>query len=237
MERVFRHYIPFAEFRARPGTPVIYSVWRLDGKTEEAAKALVDKAMEAESSGLRGQVCIDRRHGDSWPQIPEVGYGIGEWSLRRAAESSRKAGFEVLEDSHDEELGTAPAPLRCDNAALYAGWYMLNHYNDAFTWNTGAIGIHLDSSSAASPRSGENWSANALAKGITVTAGAVGEPYLQGLPSPDVIFSAIYEGSNVGDAFLRGERWLKWMIINIGDPLYRPFPNGKTHPDMLADKK
>jgi hypothetical protein len=27
------------------------------------------------------------------------------------------------------------------------------------------------------------------------------------------------------------------MIINIGDPLYRPFPNGKTHSDMPADKK
>jgi hypothetical protein len=31
------------------------------------------------------------------------------------------------------------------------------------------------------------------------------------------------EGANVGDAFLRNTLWLKWMIINIGDPLYRPF--------------
>jgi hypothetical protein len=76
-----------------------------------------------------------------------------------------------------------------------------------------------------------------LKKGITVTAGAVDEPYLQGLPSPDVIFSALYKGANVGDAFLRGERWLKWMIINVGDPLYRPFPNGRMPASIPTDKK
>ena len=31
-------------------------------------------------------------------------------------------------------------------------WYSYNNYPDAFTWNTGAIGFHLDSSSAADPR-------------------------------------------------------------------------------------
>jgi hypothetical protein len=60
-------------------------------------------------------------------------------------------------------------------------------------------------------------------KGITVTAGAVEEPFLQGLPRPDGIFYNLLVGANVGDAFLRNTLWLKWMIINIGDPLYRPF--------------
>jgi len=35
----------------------------------------------------------------------------------------------------------------------------------------------------------------------------------------------LMEGANVGDAFLRNTRWLKWRMINVGDPLYRPFPN------------
>jgi len=30
----------------------------------------------------------------------------------------------------------------------------------------------------------------------------------------------------VGDALLRSTRWLKWMVLNIGDPLYCPFPRG-----------
>lgn len=221
-------YVPFADYRDRKEANTIYSVWRLDGSTAGAAKSLVDKAIQAEAEGLQGQVCIDRRNEEPISAIPESGYGMGEWALQRAADASTKAGFEVLEDTHLAEFGTAPAPLHCDDAALYAGWYALRHYNDAFTWNVGAIGIHLDSASALSPREGENWVANALKKGITVTAGAVEEPYLQGLPSPDVIFSALYDGANVGDAFLRGERWIKWMIINIGDPLYTPFPDGRT---------
>jgi hypothetical protein len=30
----------------------------------------------------------------------------------------------------------------------------------------------------------------------------------------------------VGDAFLRNTNFLKWEILYIGDPLYRPFPEG-----------
>jgi hypothetical protein len=36
----------------------------------------------------------------------------------------------------------------------------------------------------------------------------------------------VFGGANAGDAFLRGTQWLKWAILNIGDPLYRPFPRG-----------
>ncbi|HWF47862.1 MAG TPA: TIGR03790 family protein, partial [Bryobacteraceae bacterium] len=154
----------------------------------------------------------------------------GEWEIHRAADFTRRAGFTVIEDDHGEEFGTPPAPLRCDHAALYAGWYTLNHYNDAFSWNPGAIGIHLDSASAMSPTGGPNWSANALAHGITITAGATTEPYLDNLPHPDQAFLYLFQGANVGDALLRSERLLKWNILNIGDPLYRPF----SHSPKLA---
>jgi hypothetical protein len=116
--------------------------------------------------------------------------------------------------------------LTCPNAALYSGWYSLNHYNNVFTWNTGAIGFHLDSASALNPRSGPNWSANAIINGVTITTGSVNEPYLQGLVRPGGTFRDLFQGANLGDAFLRNTRWLKWMILYIGDPLYRPFPNG-----------
>jgi hypothetical protein len=61
-----------------------------------------------------------------------------------------------------------------------------------------------------------------------VTAGAATEPYLDNLPHPDQIFLYLFQGANVGDAFLRGERLLKWNLLNIGDPLYRPFLNRPT---------
>ncbi len=187
----------------------------------------MDKALYSETKGLDGIGCFDRNRGDL-AGVADFSYGAGDWDIDRAAEFTRQAGFTVVEDDHEQEFGTAPAPLRCDHAALYAGWYDLDHYNDAFSWNPGAIGIHLDSASARSPRGGHNWSANAIAHGITVTAGATTEPYLDNLPHPDQAFFYLFHGANVGDALLRSERLLKWNILNIGDPLYCPFPNSPT---------
>ena len=43
-------------------------------------------------------------------------------------------------------------------------------------------------------------------------------------PHPDGVVRNLLEGANVGDAFLRNTNWVRWMIVNRGDPLYRPFP-------------
>ncbi len=219
---VYQPFVSLADYRQQPGARRIYSVWRLDAATPTVAKALVDKALFAEAHGLSGNACFDCRT-DPLNSVADFGYGAGDWDIHQAAEMARRAGFPVIEDAHAEEFGTAPAPLRCDHAALYAGWYTLNHYNDAFTWNPGAIGIHLDSASATNPRGGANWAANAIARGITITAGAITEPYLDNLPHPDQALWYLFHGANAADALLRSERLLKWRIINIGDPLYRPF--------------
>ncbi len=230
-------YLPFvslADFRSKPYAPIIYSVWRLDGPEPYIADSLVTKAMRAEAAhGPKGQACIDEREDPT--NSPEESYAAGEWDLYRAARFLSAAGFQVLEDKRQTEFGTPPSPL-CPNAALYAGWYKLNHYNDAFTWNVGAIGFHLDSLSVNDPRIGDNWAANALKHGITVTSGAMSEPYLMGLPRPSGVFHDLLAGANVGDAFLRNTRFLKWMILNIGDPLYCPFPGGRTAADSSLRK-
>ena len=221
---VYQPFLSLADYRAQPFALTIYSVWRLDGATEALSEGLVDKAMAAESSTLSGKACFDRNRG-AITNVADTGYGEAEWDLHNAAKFADMAGFTVLEDSNSAEFGTPPAPM-CPNAALYSGWYSLNHYNNAFTWNTGAVGIHLDSASALNPRGGPNWSANAIINGITVTSGSVSEPSLQGLVRPGGTFRDLLQGANVGDAFLRNTRWLKWMTLNLGDPLYRPFPNG-----------
>ena len=217
-------FVPLAVYREQPHALNIYSVWRLDAASDRLAKGLVDKALIAEKQGLSGKACFDLQFGGV-DALPDVDSASGDWDLHQAAGFARRAGFQVTEDDQKAEFGTAPAPLRCDAAALYAGWYSLNHYNDAFTWNPGAIGLHLDSASAMNPRGGANWSANAVIKGITVTSGAVAEPYLTGLPHPDQFFLYLFQGANVGDAMLRSTEWLRWKIVNIGDPLYRPFPH------------
>jgi len=233
---LYQPFIPLSGYRESSGARHIYSVWRLDAQTPALAKGLVDKVLFAEAHGLSGKGCFDLSA--PAPALFDYSYGGGNWDIYQAEQFARRAGFPIVEDTHEQEFGTAPAPLRCDDAALYAGWYSLNHYNDAFTWDPGAIGIHLDSASALNPRAGPNWVANALLKGITVTSGAVAEPFLDNLPHPDRIFLYLFQGANVGDAVLRGTRLLKWMILNIGDPLYRPFPNGvhaapSSSPDLI----
>jgi len=220
---VYEPFVPFAKYREQEGAKTIYSVWRVDGASAEMAKGLVDKALFAESHGLKGKACFDIR--GPIESFVDNGYGAGEWDIYRASRMAKTAGYDVTLDDKPTEFGTAPSPLRCDNAALYAGWYSLS-YNDAFSWAPGAIGFHSDSASAVNPRSGSNWVAGALRAGITVSSGAVSEPFLEGLVHPDQIFFYLFQGANVGDAVLRGTRWLKWMIINLGDPLYKPFPGG-----------
>ncbi len=221
---LYQRFLSFAAYRESSGARHIYSVWRIDATTAALAKGLVDKALFAEAHGLSGKGCFDLTAPAQG--LADYGYGAGNWDIYRAEQFARKAGFPILEDTHEQEFGTPPAPLRCDQAALYAGWYSLNHYNDAFTWNPGAIGIHLDSASALTTRGGSSWVSNAVIKGITVSSGAVAEPYLDNLPHPDQVFLYLFEGANVGDALPRSTRLLKWMILNVGDPLYRPFPNG-----------
>ena len=224
-ENVYLPFVPLADMRAMPGAPLIYAVWRLDGPTPEIARALVDKALRTEAAhGPVGQACIDEQVDPL--TFPYEGARVADWDLYRAARFLSAAGFKVVEDNLASEFGTAPSPT-CPHAALYSGWYKYEHYNDAFTWNEGAIGFHLDSASMADPRIGKSWSVNALQRGITVTSGAMSEPYLIGLPRPDGIFRDLLAGANVGDAFLRNTRFLKWMIVNVGDPLYTPFAGGK----------
>jgi uncharacterized protein (TIGR03790 family) len=220
----YEPFVTFAKYRDAPLAKTIYSVWRLDAATEQLAKGLVDKALYAETNGLKGKAYFDIRGGIQ--SFSDNGYGAGEWDIYRASQFAKKAGFDTTLDEKGTEFGTPPSQLRCENAALYAGWYSLQHYNDAFSWVPGAIGFHLDSASATNPRSANNWSGGALIRGITVTSGALTEPFLEGLVHPDQVFLYLFEGANVGDAVLRGTRWLKWMILNFGDPLYRPFPEG-----------
>ncbi|HEY1342900.1 MAG TPA: TIGR03790 family protein, partial [Bryobacteraceae bacterium] len=227
-------FVPFASYRAGPGAALIYSVWRLDGPTAAIASGLVDQAVQAEANGgPHGQACIDRRNGDITLQA-DASYNTGDWDLRQAAVFLQQAGIAVTEDSTFAEFGSAPAPPSCPNTAFYTGWYALNSYNDAFTWQPGSIGWHLDSGSAVNPRGGPNWSANALQRGIAVTTGAVAEPYLEGMVHPAGAWRNLLEGANVGDAFLRNTQWLKWQILNLGDPLYRPFAAGRAPFKPLA---
>lgn len=226
-------YLPFQSFavyRANARNPLIYSVWRLDAPSPAIAMALVDNAIYAEQNGVSGTACIDETYDPSNSPIePDAGTPSGNWDLYKAAQFLNAAGLTVTTDTLSTEFGTAPSQLTCPLTgftSFYSGWYTLDNYNNAFMWQQGSIGWHLDSASALTPRSGPSWAPNALANGITVTSGSVTEPYLEGLVRPGGTFRNLLEGASVGDAFLRNTRWLKWETMYIGDPLYKPFGAG-----------
>lgn len=215
--------VPFATWSDRPTIMApVYSVWRLDAPTVAQALGLIDTAVQAEQQGASGIGCFDRRYMDP---VQDSSYGAGDVDIQMAYDAVSAAGFQAILDKNDAEVGTAPAPLRCDHALLYAGWYAYGHYNDAFSWAPGAVGVHLDSLSLYNLRDpSSSWSAGAIAAGITGTAGAVAEPFLNYLPHPRRLFPHLLAGWNLGDAMFQAEDGLDWMIVNVGDPLYRPFP-------------
>ena len=226
-------YLPFqslTDYRASGSMPLVYSVWRLDGMTPASAMALVDNALAAEAggglasqiSGMPANACMDMTADPT--ANPDDGYRAADWDLWRAAQFLGATNlFNVITDTNSEVFGTPPAP-DCPNTAIYSGWYNYGRYNDAFSWNPGSIGWDLDSGALVDPRGGVWWGSNALARGLTVTSGPVAEPYLEGLTRPSGTILNLLQGANVGDAFMRNTRWLKWMVLNVGDPLYTPFP-------------
>ena len=224
----------FEAFRLQPRSTLIYAVWRLDGASEALVKAMIDNAVNIEAAGglgANGKTYIDRRNPDSFLNLLGTDYSYleGDHDLRQAGRMARTAGLTVEEEQESPEIGTPGATIAtAPDAALFCGWYGLGTYNDVFTWRPGAVGWHLDSGSAVNPRAGGNWAAQAIQRGITITTGAVTEPYLNGLVHPDIAFRHLLQGGTVGDAFLRATPWLKWRILNLGDPLYRPFPGGRA---------
>jgi uncharacterized protein (TIGR03790 family) len=228
-------FVPFqslAAYRTTSRAQLIYSVWRLDGATPAVADAQVDSVMAATAkggppvsavTGSLANACVDMTY---LPQgDPDSAYTTANWDLYRVAGFLTAANnFNVVVDSMETSFGVGSSP-DCLNTGLYAGWYNYGSYNNAFSWDLGSIGWDLDSGALVDTRSGPWWGTGAIAKGIAVTSGPMAEPYLEGIARPAVVLSLL-EGANVGDAFLRNTRWLKWMILNVGDPLYQPFPGG-----------
>src|SRR5205823_3014761 len=144
-------------------------VTRLDGPSEEIARGLVDKALEAEKDGLWGRAYFDLR------KTSDPAYKVGDEMLERASELCRQIGFETVVD---ESADTFPAGFPMSQIAFYAGWYT-EHVSGPFAlpkveFMPGAFGYHLHSNSANTLRSASrHWVGPLLAKGVTVTMGCI----------------------------------------------------------------
>jgi len=194
-------------------------VSRLDGPSVEIARALVDKAMQAEADGLWGRAYFDLRG------ITNGGYALGDRWLGAAAEAAVFAGYETVVDNNP---GVFPIAFPMSQIALYAGWYTEN-VAGPFVLNQvefmpGAFAYHLHSFSAHTLRSKTAaWVGPLLAKGATASMGSVWEPYLAGTPDVGTFMSRwLLLGFTFGEAAYAGQTSLSWMTTVVGDPLYRP---------------
>ena len=192
-------------------------VSRLDGPSYNIVKGLIDKAIAAEQTGLKGIAYIDSR-GLTKDDL----YGQFDQSLRDLATLTRLQTDLPVEEETTEKLFT---PGSCPQTAIYCGWYSLKKYVDAFDFVDGAVGYHISSWEAIDLRdpNSSQWCPAMLTDGITATLGAVAEPYLHAFPLPVAFFSELFKGSCLVEAFYHTNPFNSWQFLLLGDPLYTPF--------------
>lgn len=203
----------------------IFLVGRIDGPSPAIAKGLVDKALYCETNGFSGNAYVDLRGIASGP------YQLGDQWMTNAADVCRRVGLSTYVDHREPTLATN-FPL--SNVGVYLGWYTQN-VDGPFTrpeveFMPGAIAYHLHSYNGQFPRdSSMRWIGPLLAKGATVTFGSVAEPYLEFTPNPHIVMELLAAGGfTVGEASVASQKWLSWVNLFMGDPLFTPFQRDLT---------
>lgn len=211
--------------------PIIL-VSRLDAPTVLHAQEMIDRTIETERKGLRGKAYVDSRGRKGGRPFS---YGYYDANLQSFAKELQKSSLYPVEWENTKQRFSQPG--QAPNVALYVGWYRLRSYEDAFTFNPGAIGYHIASAEAVSVHKPDEkgWCKNALERGITVTLGSVGEPYLDAFPLPKDFFGLLFSGKySLVEAYFLSKRYVSWKMVLFGDPLYRPWRSSDSELQELA---
>ncbi|NLX12042.1 MAG: TIGR03790 family protein [Phycisphaerales bacterium] len=196
----------------------VLMVSRLDASTPHIVRRMIDDALSVEQNGLAGKVYLDARglQGNDEPARYDQ-------NLRDLAHLLwQTTDLRVRLDNRPELLG----PHRCLEAMLYCGWYGLRQYTDVFEFVPGAIGYHIASFEAVSLKKADErgWCKGMLESGATATLGPVAEPYLHAFPIPKDFFGLVLTGRfTLAECFAYTNQGHSWMMMLLGDPLYRPF--------------
>jgi len=211
----------------------IYLVTHLDAFTVDEAVALIDAASAPSGEGrivLDQRAGLTNRMGDDW--------------LAQAAEKLRAAG-----QAERVLLESTPQPASSTTPVLgYASWGatdpQLRGRRTGLPFARGAIAITLAGADARTflpppdewkpmvdPANRRTWFGGApqsligdlIREGATGAAGSVAEPFLQGVPRPEILFPAYMAGFNLAESFYLATPYLSWQTVVIGDPLCAPF--------------
>jgi uncharacterized protein (TIGR03790 family) len=170
-------------------------------------------------------------------QLKPGGYEWYDRSLVDLAELIRtRTRLPMLHDVSPTVLPAGSA----DDVALYCGWYSVRNYVPACRFSLGAIAVHVASFELVSLRNeGEKgWVRGLLNDGAVASMGPVAEPYLMAFPRADDFFPLLLTGRfTLAEAYWRTQPTTSWMMVLIGDPLYRPFAkNPALSPDDLPPR-
>ncbi len=205
--------------QANPQAPRTFLVSRLDGESAVMAAALVDRALEGESTPLAGTAYLDYR--GVYDPACTNGNSRADCSVSNVREIAQDMGLPVVFNNN----GNQPSNMIRDapNAALAWGWYSGPTHWEGYEFSPGAVGAQLTSYTASRIRSERNggWVYQFLRDGITATWGATTEPFVTGYAMGDVVFAAMRAGLTFGEAAYQATPSLNWAMVFIGDPLYR----------------
>lgn len=193
--------------------PETLMVCRIDGPTAGVARRIIDESIAIEKTGLRGAVAIDSRGARG-----NQGFAEYDADLRDLAQLLKnKTPLVVRLDVRDALF----APGDCPETMLYCGWK--GEYVRACTFVSGSVGFHITSSGAISLNR-PSWSRSLLLDGMVATLGPVAEPYLFAFPKPTEFFGLLTTGRmTLAECYACTTPCTSWMMMMIGDPLYRPF--------------
>lgn len=226
------YYRMFQRIADTPIPPLLL-VCRLDGPTPAIVRRMIDDSIATERAGLRGIAYIDAR-GTKDPQLAE-----GDKWILGSAEVARKKGMPVVLDSGE---GLFPGPYPMLHAAVYFGWYAEAatgpFARPDFKFERGAVAAHLHSFSAITLRDPQKaWCAPLLNAGAAATIGNVYEPFLGLTTTFDVCLDRLQSGFTFAESCYMAQRFLSWMPVFVGDPLYRPFASFQASAGSNAEPK
>ncbi len=201
----------------------VYLVARLDGPSAVIAAGLVDKAVAAEKGIAKssGTGYFDFQ-GNSDPT---------DQTMLNAYNLCVAGGFTcVLNNQSVTRHLIQSAP----NTLWAWGWYGGPGPGTVYSFVPGAVGAQLVSDSAYDIRelisSEPAWVARYLIDGVTGTWGSTGEPYAGNFPKGDNLLNHLWNGYTFGEAAYIAAPVLGWMIVFVGDPLYKPVFGAATEP-------
>lgn len=223
-----------------------YLVTRLDGYTEEDAKALTTHALAAEKSPPSGPILLDTcksfgyaeravqpvplfaappEHGKPLPPMPDINYNHFNADMQKAADILKTHHIPVELDENETFVGNKTGLMG------YTSWGSNDHAFNAAAYHSlrfapGAIGDTAVSTSGRTflpTQGGQSLIADLIAQGITGVKGYCDEPLLTAIASPSVLFDRYTEGWTLAESFYAASRFVGWEDIVLGDPLCRPY--------------